>query len=49
MGASGGGNCNPPIPKPFSAGEIVQLLEQRKMLLGVVLQATKGAAAQKVR
>jgi hypothetical protein len=31
------------------AGEIEQLLEQRKMLLGVVLQATKGAAAQKVR
>jgi len=32
-----------------SAGEIEQLLEQRKMLLGVVLQAIKGAAAQKVR
>jgi hypothetical protein len=31
------------------SGEIEQLLEQRKMLLGVVLQATKGAAAQKVR
>jgi membrane-associated protease RseP (regulator of RpoE activity) len=32
-----------------SAGEVEQLLEQRKMLLGVVLQAVKGAAAQKVR
>ncbi len=29
------------------AGEVEQLLEQRKMLLGVVLQAMKGAAAQK--
>jgi hypothetical protein len=31
------------------AGSIEQLFEQRKMLLGVVLQAMKGAAAQKVR
>lgn len=29
------------------AGEVEQLLEQRKMLLGVVLQAMKGAAAEK--
>jgi hypothetical protein len=31
------------------AGAVEQLLEQRKMLLGVVLQSMKGAAAQKVR
>lgn len=31
------------------AGEVEQLLEQRKMLLGVVLQATKGMAQQRVR
>ena len=31
------------------AGQVEQLLEQRKMLLGVVLGAMKAAAAQKPR
>jgi hypothetical protein len=36
-------------PAFLGAGEVEQLLEQRKMLLGVVLGAMKSAAAQKPR